>query len=290
MLNYHHLLYFREIANHQSISKASQVLHVGQPALSTQLKQLEDFFGEALFTRENRRMTLTEAGKVALGYAEDIYQLGQELKEVMSGKPYSQKPHIRIGSLSSIPKHILIRAVNQAKALADCQFTVVEERNEELLNQLFAHKLDFFISNHNPASDKIIYSRKLAKLPIYLFGDASYKRLAKNFPKSLDGESLILPTKDSKLFHDVEHFLEKNNIHFQTAAVCQDTAVQKLLASEGIGLTPQPRLAVEELLKEKKLFAIGRMPGVYEEFYLITTKRRTHNPVLDQVTQTFCLD
>ena len=77
-LNYHHLLYFRTIATEGSISRASEKLSVGQSALSSQLKQLEESIGQQLFQRKGRSLELTEAGKVALEYAEEIFQKGEE--------------------------------------------------------------------------------------------------------------------------------------------------------------------------------------------------------------------
>lgn len=290
MLNYNHLFYFYHIADLQSVSRASEKLNVGQPALSSQLKQLEEYFGEPLFLRQNRKMVLTDAGKVAYGYAQDIFGLGVELEEVMSGKPYSHRPHIRLGSLSSIPKHILTQAIEFVRSRHDCQFTVVEEKGEELLNQLFSHKIDLFISNHNPAPDKLIYSKRLARLPIFLFGAPSMKAYKENFPKSLSGASLILPTKDSKLYHDVEHFLEQKKIKFDTAAVCQDTSVQKILATHGVGLTPQPVVAVTELVQDKKLIDLGQLKGVYEEFFLISTQKRTEVPLVESIMSEFSLE
>lgn len=287
MLNYHHLYYFLKISELGTISKASKILNVGQPALSHQLKLLEQYFGEPLFHRQNRKLVLSEAGKIAQGYAQDIFSLGKELEEVMEGKPYSHRPNIRIGSLASIPKHIITQTVEFVRETFNCQFTILEEKGDELLNQLFAHKLDIFISNHDLSADKRVISKRLSRMPIYLYGSPEHKNLTKNFPKSLDGSNIILPTKDSKLFHDVEHFLEKKKINFQSAAVCQDTSVQKILATHGVGLTPQPEVAVHELVADGKLISLGPLSGVYEEFFLITTKKRIESPIIDRILGDF---
>ena len=69
-LNFHHLLYFWRVASIGHLTRAAQELHVAQSALSTQIRQLEDRLGEALFEREGRRLVLTEAGQLVLSYAE----------------------------------------------------------------------------------------------------------------------------------------------------------------------------------------------------------------------------
>src|SRR5262249_58752264 len=86
-LNYHHLLYFWTVVRAGSIHKASTELRVSAPAISTQLKLLEDQLGEKLLTRSGRRLVLTEMGKTVFGYAEDIFTLGRELVDVGKNRP-----------------------------------------------------------------------------------------------------------------------------------------------------------------------------------------------------------
>ena len=78
-LNYHHLLYFWAVAKEGSLRRASEVLHVSQPSISSQLKQLEESLGAPLFTRTTRRLILTDTGQTVLEYAEEIFSLGREL-------------------------------------------------------------------------------------------------------------------------------------------------------------------------------------------------------------------
>ena len=76
-LNYHHLLYFWAVAKEGSLRQASEVLHVSQPSISAQLKQLEESLGAPLFTRTTRRLILTDTGETVLQYAEEIFSLGR---------------------------------------------------------------------------------------------------------------------------------------------------------------------------------------------------------------------
>jgi LysR family transcriptional activator of nhaA len=86
-LNYHHLLYFWTVAKEGSLRQASEVLHVSQPSISAQLKQLEQSLGTSLFTRANRRLILTDTGQTILGYAEEIFSLGLELLTALRQEP-----------------------------------------------------------------------------------------------------------------------------------------------------------------------------------------------------------
>ena len=79
-LNYHHLYYFWHVAKTGNLTQVAQKLHVSQSALSTQIKQLEDLTDTRLFDRDGRLLVLTEVGRIVLGYANDIFNKGQELE------------------------------------------------------------------------------------------------------------------------------------------------------------------------------------------------------------------
>ncbi len=82
-LNYHHLHYFWAVAKEGNLTRAAARLHVSQSALSTQIKQLEEQLGQALFERQGRTLVLTAAGQLALSYAESIFTSGTELMALL---------------------------------------------------------------------------------------------------------------------------------------------------------------------------------------------------------------
>ncbi len=96
-----------------------------------------------------------------------------------------------------------------------------------------------------------------------------------------------MPTLDSKLRHDIEHYFRLNDIYLNIFAETQDTSIQKLLVTEGLGLVALPEFAAEQLVKEKKLIKLGALKGVHEEFWLITAKRSIENPVATRLAREF---
>ena len=74
------LQYFLAVAREQSISGAAEALHLSQPTLSRQLKELEDELGKQLFIRSNRKITLTEEGMLLRKRAEEIFNLVKKRK------------------------------------------------------------------------------------------------------------------------------------------------------------------------------------------------------------------
>lgn len=288
-LNYHHLMYFKVIATEGGIARAAEKLHVGQPALSAQLKTLEEFFGHPLFERKNRRLVLTDAGKVALKYANEINSRGQELLEVMKDQAFSSRTHVHLGAIDSVPKTLITRLVEKAREIQPCQVTVLEGRGDELLRELMSHQLDILVSNY-PASmtgESGLYSRSLAKVPVAVFGAPQFRNLKRRFPQSLSGQPMILPTHHSKLRQDVDHYFSSNSMVHETVAETQDTSVQKLLALDGVGLIPMPEFSVKEYVKEKKLVKLGILRGVFEEFWMTSANRTIENPVASQLVRQF---
>ena len=86
-LNYHHLFYFWTVAREGTVTAASEVLRISQPALSTQIRMLEESLGEKFFQRSGRGLVLTEAGRVAFRYADEIFTLGKEFHSELKGRP-----------------------------------------------------------------------------------------------------------------------------------------------------------------------------------------------------------
>ena len=126
-LNYHHLYYFKTIATEGSIAKASKFLRLGQPTLSAQLKTFEDVIGHKLFDRQNRSLILTDAGRLALEYANGIFRLGSELIEAINERPVKGRIPFHVGVIDTIPKHISLQLINQARELEECVVMPVRE-------------------------------------------------------------------------------------------------------------------------------------------------------------------
>lgn len=274
-INYHHIIYFKEIAETGTIAEASRNLSVGQSALSIQLKTLEENLGVKLFDRVGRGLKLTREGKTTLEYAQKIDQMGKELLTVLQNEDSGEIINFRLGALDSVPKSLICSLTDFAYGKTGCHFTINEGDLDHLLNQIESHKIDFALVDiplklsHNSE----LVCQKIFKNPICVYASKAFKSLEKNFPKSLTDQPCIFPTYHSKLREDLESFFFRKGINPTLLGETQDTAVQKLLASKGDGVVFLPEFAAKELVSEKKLFKIGQLSGVYSEYYLISKKR-----------------
>lgn len=290
-VNYHHLLYFKTIAVEGGIVHAAKKLRIGQPTLSTQLKQFEDNLGHQLFDRSKRQLQLTEAGRLVLGYATEIFKLGDEMVDSLADRHFSAKVQVQIGATDTVPKHLTMKVFEKAQSTYDCVVSIEEGHGDELLRELRAHRMDLVISNYPPPVGDAggFYAKSISRMKVFICGDKKYASLKRGFPRSLENQPFIMPSLQSKLRHDVEHYLKLQDIVINTIAEVQDTGLQKLLGTHGHGLIPIAEPAVSELITNKELIVIGTLPDVHEELWLIAAHRRIQNPVAATIMKDFKL-
>lgn len=288
-INYHHLFYFKTIAEEGTVSKAAEKLRIGQPTLSAQLKQFEDTLGVQLFERFHKKLVLTEQGKVALDYSKNIFRMGSEMFEVLHDRLKPLKPSLHIGALDSVPKQIVLQLVKQAFKISPCQVTLSEGKSDELLRELSAHKMDLMITNFLPSGTdaKGLYPKSITKKNVAFFGAPKFKALRKGFPKSISGEPMILPTYDSRLRQDLDHWAKLQSIELNIIVESQDISVKKLMAIGEMGLIPTATHTVTGQVLRGELVEIGQLQGVYEELYLVSAQRKIENPIASKLKDIF---
>ncbi len=290
-INYHHLFYFKTIAEENSVSKAAEKLRVGQPTLSAQLKQFEDTLGVKLFDRQHKRLILTEQGQVALDYARSIFSLGGEMVEALHDRLKPTKPALCIGALDNVPKQIILQIVKAALRISNCQITLLEGKSAELLRELGAHRIDLLLTNFVPTigEAKGLRHRLVAKKSVAVYGAPKFKTLRSHFPSSILAQPMILPTYDSKLRYDLDHWCEVHELSFDILVESQDIAVKKLAAVSGLGLLPAASHTVTRQVLAGELIEIGQLKGVYEELYIISAQRKIQNAIAQELMKSFVI-
>ncbi len=290
-LNYHHLYYFRTIATEGSLAKAAKRLRVGQPALSMQLRQLEASLELTLFERRQRALHLTEAGRLILRYANEIFRLGDEMIESIGDRHRKDAVHVVIGVMDSVPKHFALKVIASAEKIANCHISVVESHWDDLMRELRSHRVDLVLANEGPSSQTPpgILARRIGRLDVCVFGGRGAKKLRRGFPASLEGKSFALPTPHSRLRHDVEHYFRLNNIKIEHKIEAQDTMMLKLLASHHGCLVPIAAEAARPMMETGMLEMVGVLPDVHDELWLLTAERQIANPVASKLLREFRL-
>ena len=286
-LNYQHFFYFWRVAKRGSVTDAGRELRLAQPTISAQLKVFEETLGEKLFTREGRNLKLTEVGKIAFKYAEEIFSACNEFMEVLDGKSASAPATLKVGIADVVPKIIAYRIIEPAFAEpASGTVSCCEDRTERLLAELAISEVDLVISDSPvPPSVKVkAYNHFLGECGVsFLAHGPLAKQLRKNFPQSLAGAPLLLPTQEAAVRREIDRWLDLLGIAPRRVAEFQDSALMKIVARDGKGAIPVPAVVENEVKREFHLELIGQTDAVKERFYLVSVEKRLKNPLVKEI-------
>jgi LysR family transcriptional activator of nhaA len=289
MLNYRHLHYFWTVAKAGGITRASERLHLTPQTLSGQLSQFEQQLGTPLFRRVGRRMELTESGRLALSYADEIFQVGAELEEMLRGGPEERLFPFRVGIADVVPKSIAYRLLAPALRLAEpVRLVCREDRLDRLLAELAIHRLDMVLADRPiPANmDVKGYSHPLGQCGIaFLAAPALAAKLNGVFPDNLDGAPLLIPGEDSALRLPLLRWLERRNIQPRIVGEFDDSALMKAFGQAGSGVFPAPIASVIEIEGQYATPSLGQTDDIQERFFAISVERRLTHPAVVAVSE-----
>ena len=281
-LNYHHLFYFWTVARAGSIRKASEQMRVSAPAVSAQLKLLEDQLGTKLLNRSGRRLVLTDMGRTVSSYAEDIFSLGRELVDVAKNRPTGRPLRLDVGIVDVMPKVVVQALLEPALRLRDSVRLVCREASsDQLLGRLATHELDVVLSDSpvDPTLKIRAYSHLLGECGvIFAASKQTASRYARGFPKSLHGAPMFLPTDNTALRRNLDFWFETNGIYPIVLGEFEDFALLRAFGETGSGVFPLPSVVEDQVRRQKGLQTIGRTNDVRTHFYAISAERKLQHP------------
>ena len=290
-LNYHHLRYFWVTAHEGSVTKASETLHISQPAVSAQIRALEQAFGEKLFRRSGRSLAMTEAGRVVYRYAEEIFGLGTELMETLKGRAGTRKPlRLVVGIADVLPKTIVRRLLEPAFHLGMPVRLVCREDKtvEEFLAVLADHAVDLVLADA-PAPPGIpvkAFNHRLGECGTSVFGARVLaRRWRKGFPRSLGGASFLMPGARSALRRALDQWLKTEAIWPDVVAEVDDSALLNALGQDAKGLFAGPSVMERDICRQYGVQVVGRLRDVRQQFYAISVERRLKHPAVIAISE-----
>ncbi|MDR6549919.1 LysR family transcriptional regulator [Paenibacillus qinlingensis] len=228
-----------------SLSKAAEVLHITQPAVSHTIKQLENVLGGQLFFRTAKGVTLTVEGEVLFRYVEQAFSFMKIGEKAIADMHSLQSGEINIGASDTLCKYYLLPYLeafhNQHPGV---KIRVTNRTTPETLALLKEGKIDFGIVSL-PASDKQIEFRESSPIQDCLVGGKTYAHLAGN-PKALadlQAHPLLL----------LEHTASTRRY------------IEDFAASKGVTLSPEFELGSIDLLVQfaKRGFGLAFVIGNY---------------------------
>lgn len=286
-LNYHHLRYFRIIAGELNLTRAARKLNLSPPALSVQLRQLEESLGHVLFERHSTGLILTEAGRMALDYADAIGRAGEELMDVMSHRVGTRRKVLRMGAVATLSRNFLLEFVSPVLHRADVELVLRSGSIGELLVAMQAHEIDLVLTNdavHRDAQ-RPWHSHRLADQAVALVGAPEWKKKRLRFPRDFHEIPLVLPGHASNIRAGFDRLLASASVRPMILAEVDDMAMLRLLARRGSGLTLVPPVVVRDEIANGSLVVTHQIPEIRETFHAVTPSRRFPNPLVGELIE-----
>lgn len=286
-LNYRHLYFFWVVAKEGSITQAAERLGLAIQTISTQLGLLEQSIGKALFAPQGRRLVLTEAGRVALRYADQIFLLGEQMQEALAESDIGRTMRLTVGLSDSLPKLIASRVLQAALRLPEkLKLVCYEDRFETLLGDLSVHKLDVVLADRPVQSGTTlrVFSHLLGESDTMLFGvPALADKFRPDFPASLNGAPLLLPTRNNAIRGRIDHWFETHNLRPEIVGEFDDNALLNTFGRNGMGLFPAPAVLAGDVAAQFGALPVGELQNVHEQFYAISNERKIKHPAVDAI-------
>jgi LysR family transcriptional regulator, transcriptional activator of nhaA len=284
-LNYHHLHSFWAVAREGRLTRAAERLHVAPSALSTQIRQLEEALGQPLFERQARTLKLTEAGRVALGYAETIFAAGTELVSVVREGRSAERQVLRIGAVATLSRNFQESFLAPLLGRDEVALVLQSGGLSELLTRLRVHTLDLVLTNQRVrgSADEPWRCRRIARQPVSLVGRPRGRRRPFRFPDDLAQHPLLLPGGDSDIRAGFDLLCEQLGLRCTIKAEVDDMAMLRLLARDTDGVALVPSVVVRDEIRSGTLVEYAVVPDLYENFYAITVPRHFAPPPLREL-------
>ncbi|MCB1208751.1 MAG: LysR family transcriptional regulator [Verrucomicrobiales bacterium] len=287
--NFNHLRSFWVTAKAGSLRAASQRWHFSQPTLSEQIKQLEESLDTALFQKVGGRLALTEAGRRAFDYAEQIFALGSELVEKSQAEPSVRGLSLAVGVADTLPKLLSWSFIRPALNLPQPVRLICREGDvSSLLEQLTTFRLDVVLSDEaapahlNPPA----FSQKLATSGLSFLANAALaKKLRRRYPESLDQAPIIFPARGTAMRVALDKWFHDRGLQPTAAAECDDSAMQKAAALDGVGFVAVASIEVESVRERYGFEVVGSADDCQLSFYAITAMRKIRHPAVAAILQ-----
>lgn len=288
-LNYNHLLYFWSVAREGSLVKAAAELRLAPSTLSAQIRLLERQLGVRLFSRVGRGLTVSESGKIVFHYAQDIFSLGRELQDTLGGRSVGHATTIVVGVADVLPKLVASRLLEPVLSLGPgTQLVVREDKPARLLAELALHNVDVILSDSPVSSSASVraFGHLLGECGVTLFAAPKLaSALRRGFPRSLHGAPFLLPSENTALRRALELWFAERGIRPRIVGEFEDSALLKVFGQSGHGLFPAATVIQHEVMRQYQVRPVGKLAGVRERFYAISSERRLKEPAVLAITE-----
>lgn len=287
-LNYHHLNYFWQVAKVGNLTKAANMLHVSQSALSIQIKQLEESIGKQLFTRKNRKLILTDVGKTTFSYAESIFKLGNELENNLIHGAQSEDKILCIGMLSTMSRNFVETFISPLMNNPKVKLVIAARGQTNLLNELSNHELDLILTNIEVrgSTKQSWQCQLLTKQPICVIGHPGLS-LTQEFNQAYRDVDWILPLTNTPIRAAFDGLCAQYQFQPNIIGEADDMAMLRLLTRDTKAVAVMPSVVVKDEIANSNLTVYATLPNIFENFYVVTVQKQMSNNLVNELIKNF---
>lgn len=270
---------FSSVARLLSFTKAAEVLHMTQPAVTFQIRQLEDYFNTRLFDRTHNRVNLTEAGECVKQYADQILSLYNEMDNEVRRMTGDVSGLLVIGASTTIGEYVVPKLLGEFKmAYPEVQVRLQVANTQGIIAMVENNELDVGIvegsvSNKNLATeiyqeDELVFvcppDHELAKQPKVNVNDI------KEFP-------FVAREEGSGTREVIENYFSQAGLDFSDLHLVMEfgspESIKSAVAS-GLGISIMSRATLEKEIKMDVLSAISLKPPLKRRFRIVHQKQK----------------
>ena len=263
---------FYTVAKHKHMTKASEELHISQPAISQSIKKLEDQLGGTLFLRSNKGMELTEEGKMFYEYVKGALELINNAENEFTSFKDLSKGEVKIGCSTTLTKLVLINALKDFHLdYPNININITNDLTSNLINDLKLGKLDFVIFNESNIKETNLNLKKIKELKQgFIYNPEFYDDNVNNF-EDLNNIPLILQKEESNSRKLLDYVALQNNVKLvpKMEVVSQELITEFTNIGLGIGFAIID-LAKRNFKNLKELNINKKIPNI--SIYLATNK------------------
>jgi len=273
---------FESVARHLSFTRAAEELHLSQPAVSMQVRQLEEAVGLPLFEKLGKRIQLTEAGREMHHYSQSISQQLQEAEDVMSALKGVQRGHLRI-SVATTANYFATRLLAAFfKQYEGATFTLDVTNRKALLDQLSSNEVDLVIMGRPPEElelDAIPFKEN--PLVVIAPPDHPLARAKGPIPLAkIQPETFVIRETQSGTRVAMERFFSEKEIQLNAGMemTSNEAIKQAVEAGLGLGLVSVHTLELEQETKRLSVLNVEDFP-IMRHWYTVKCKGKRLSPI-----------
>ncbi len=263
---------FYIVAKNKHMTKASEELHISQPAISQSIKKLENQLGGSLFLRSNKGMELTEEGKMFYEYIKGALELINNAENEFTSFKDLSKGEIKIGCSTTLTKLILIDAIKKFHdEYPNININITNDLTYNLINNLKLGKLDFVIFNESNVKETNLNLQQIKKLKQgFIYNPKFYDDKVTDF-KDLNNVPLILQKEEANSRKLLDYIALQHNVKLMPSmeVASQELITEFVNIGLGIGFT-MIDLATRNHKDLKELKINSKIPKI--NVYLATNK------------------